>query len=101
MRWSGKCVQIPPPLLRRPRVGGAFLLSGSGSAYAVMLRAIGIPSVVVNGYAGGEWNPYGNYFLVRQSDAEAWRDSKMRKETPTLKSMLADITAKVRKERSA
>ena len=42
------------------------------SAYAVMLRAIGIPSVVVSGYAGGEWNPYGNYFLVRQSDAHSW-----------------------------
>ena len=50
----------------------------------------GIPYLKVNGRT-----------LVRQSDAEAWRDSKMRKETPTLKSMLADITAKVRKERSA
>jgi transglutaminase-like putative cysteine protease len=42
------------------------------SAYAVMLRAAGIPSVVVSGYAGGEWNAYGNYFLVRQSDAHSW-----------------------------
>ena len=42
------------------------------SAYAVMLRTAGIPSLVVSGYAGGEWNPYGNYFLVRQSDAHSW-----------------------------
>jgi transglutaminase-like putative cysteine protease len=42
------------------------------SAYAVLLRAVGIPSVVVTGYAGGEWNPYGGYFLVRQSDAHSW-----------------------------
>jgi transglutaminase-like putative cysteine protease len=42
------------------------------SAYAVMLRAVGIPSLVVNGYAGGEWNPYGNYFVIRQSDAHSW-----------------------------
>ena len=42
------------------------------SAYAVLLRAVGIPSVVVNGYAGGEWNPYGGYFLIRQSDAHSW-----------------------------
>jgi transglutaminase-like putative cysteine protease len=42
------------------------------SAYAVMLRAVGIPSLVVTGYAGGEWNPYGNYFVIRQSDAHSW-----------------------------
>lgn len=42
------------------------------SAYAVMLRAVGIPSLVVNGYAGGEWNPYGSYFLIRQRDAHSW-----------------------------
>ena len=42
------------------------------SAFAVMLRAIGIPALVVNGYAGGEWNPYGNYFVVRQRDAHSW-----------------------------
>jgi transglutaminase-like putative cysteine protease len=42
------------------------------SAYAVMLRAVGIPSLVVNGYAEGEWNPYGNYFVIRQSDAHSW-----------------------------
>src|ERR1051326_7387814 len=37
-----------------------------------MLRAVGIPSVVVNGYSGGEWNPYGSYFVIRQSDAHSW-----------------------------
>jgi protein-glutamine gamma-glutamyltransferase len=42
------------------------------SAYAVLLRVVGIPSLVVNGYAGGEWNPYGGYFLVRQRDAHSW-----------------------------
>jgi transglutaminase-like putative cysteine protease len=42
------------------------------SAYAVMLRAVGIPSLVVTGYAGGEWNAYGSYFLIRQSDAHSW-----------------------------
>jgi len=42
------------------------------SAYAVMLRAVGVPAIVVNGYAGGEWNPYGNYFLIRQRNAHSW-----------------------------
>jgi hypothetical protein len=47
------------------------------SALAVMLRIIGIPSRVVNGYLGGEWNPYGEYFLVRQSDAHSWVEAHL------------------------
>jgi transglutaminase-like putative cysteine protease len=42
------------------------------SAYATMMRAAGIPARVVTGYLGGEWNPVGGYFIVRQSDAHAW-----------------------------
>ena len=42
------------------------------SALAVMLRSLGIPSRVVNGYLGGEWNPYGEYYIVRQSNAHSW-----------------------------
>jgi transglutaminase-like putative cysteine protease len=41
------------------------------SALAVMLRSIGIPARVVTGFQRGEWNPYGEYFLVRMSDAHA------------------------------
>jgi len=36
------------------------------------MRAAGIPARVVTGYLGGEWNPVGGYFIVRQSDAHAW-----------------------------
>jgi transglutaminase-like putative cysteine protease len=42
------------------------------SAFAVMMRAAGIPARVVTGYQGGEWNALGEYLLVRQSDAHAW-----------------------------
>ncbi|MGH7805468.1 MAG: transglutaminaseTgpA domain-containing protein, partial [Candidatus Binatia bacterium] len=42
------------------------------SSLAVLLRAAGVPSRIVNGYRGGEWNEYGGYFLVRQSDAHSW-----------------------------
>jgi len=42
------------------------------SALAVMLRSLEIPSRVVNGYLGGEWNPYGEYYLIRQSNAHSW-----------------------------
>ena len=42
------------------------------SALAVMLRAVGIPSRVVNGFQRGEWNPYGGYWVVRMRDAHSW-----------------------------
>ncbi len=44
------------------------------SAFAVMMRAAGIPSRIVLGYQGGEVNPLGNYMIVRQSDAHAWTE---------------------------
>ena len=42
------------------------------SAMVLLLRALGIPSRVVGGYLGGEWNDLGHYYLVRQSDAHTW-----------------------------
>jgi protein-glutamine gamma-glutamyltransferase len=39
---------------------------------AVMLRSVGIPARVVNGFQRGEWNPYGRYFMVRLRDAHSW-----------------------------
>ena len=42
------------------------------SAFAVLMRAAGIPARVVTGYAGGYRNPVGGYWLVRKSDAHAW-----------------------------
>jgi transglutaminase-like putative cysteine protease len=44
------------------------------SAFAVMMRAAGIPARIVLGYQGGELNPFGNYMIVRQSDAHAWTE---------------------------
>jgi transglutaminase-like putative cysteine protease len=42
------------------------------AALAVMARALGIPARVVNGFQRGEWNPYGDYFMVRLRDAHSW-----------------------------
>ena len=44
------------------------------SAFAVMMRAVGIPSRIVLGYQGGEINPMGEYMIVRQADAHAWTE---------------------------
>ena len=43
------------------------------SAFAVLMRAAGIPTRVVTGYQGGFWHNAG-YLLVRQSDAHAWNE---------------------------
>lgn len=42
------------------------------SAMVLLLRNLEIPSRVVGGYAGGDWNELGQYYLVRQSDAHTW-----------------------------
>jgi len=57
--------------LFRTRVG---FCGHYASAFVVLMRAAGIPARVVTGYLGGEWIPYGSYFLVRQSEAHAWAE---------------------------
>ncbi|MES1982702.1 MAG: DUF3488 and transglutaminase-like domain-containing protein [Pseudomonadota bacterium] len=44
------------------------------SSFVILMRAAGIPSRVVTGYQGGEYNSLGNYYIVRQSDAHAWAE---------------------------
>ncbi len=43
-------------------------------SFALLMRAAGIPTRVVTGYQGGEYNRVGNYLMVRQSDAHAWTE---------------------------
>ncbi len=44
------------------------------SAFAILMRAAGIPTRVVTGYQGGLWQAGSDYLLVRQSDAHAWTE---------------------------
>ncbi len=44
------------------------------SAFAVMMRAAGIPARIVLGYQGGEFNPLSGQYVIRQSDAHAWTE---------------------------
>ena len=71
---------LEPPALGRNPVD-AFLFDTKrgfcehyASAFAVMMRAAGIPSRIVLGYQGGEINPMGAYMIVRQADAHAWTE---------------------------
>lgn len=55
--------------LFRRRTGFCSHYAGS---FATLMRLAGVPARVVLGYQGGEYNPHGSYFLVRQNDAHAW-----------------------------
>ena len=71
---------LEPPGLGRNSVDEFLFQTRRGfcehyaSAFAVLMRAAGIPARVVIGYQGGELNPMGNYLIVRQSDAHAWTE---------------------------
>jgi transglutaminase-like putative cysteine protease len=70
--------------LDQPYVGGrppleAFLFDAKrghceyfSSAMAIMLRSLGIPTRNVTGFVGGRYNPYGDYYALRQGDAHSW-----------------------------
>jgi len=69
----------PPPLGREPVDEFLFdtregFCEHYASAFAVMMRAAGLPARIVTGYQGGELNNVGGYYIVRQSDAHAWTE---------------------------
>lgn len=71
---------LSPPPLGQHTVDDFLFGTRSGfceyyaSAFAVLMRAAGIPSRIVTGYLGGEVNQLGNYLIVRQADAHAWTE---------------------------
>jgi protein-glutamine gamma-glutamyltransferase len=71
---------LEPPRLERDSVDDFLFNTRRGfcehfaSAFTVMARAAGIPARIVTGYQGGEYNPMGDYLVVRQSDAHAWSE---------------------------
>ncbi len=44
------------------------------SSFAFLMRAAGIPSRVVVGYQGAEYNPFEDYLMVYQYNAHAWNE---------------------------
>jgi hypothetical protein len=42
------------------------------SAMAILLRAVNVPTRLVNGFLMGEYNPVSDAYVVRQSDAHSW-----------------------------
>ena len=71
---------LRPPLLGR-HAADEFLFDARrgfcehfSSAFAVLMRAAGVPTRIVTGYQGGEINPIDGQLVVRQSDAHAWTE---------------------------
>jgi len=42
------------------------------TAMAMMMRSLGVPSRNVTGFLGADFNPYGNYYAVRNGNAHSW-----------------------------
>lgn len=49
--------------------GHCELFAGS---FSMVARAAGYPTRLVTGFAGGAWNGYENYYMIRNRDAHAW-----------------------------
>lgn len=71
---------LRPPLLGRHSADEFLFDTRRGfcehfaSAFAVLMRAAGVPTRIVTGYQGGELNPIDGHLVVRQSDAHAWAE---------------------------
>jgi protein-glutamine gamma-glutamyltransferase len=73
----GYTLQLPSTTPRDPIANFLFVRHEGhceyfASAMAIMLRSIGIPSRVVNGFAGGEFNDITSQYVIRASDAHSW-----------------------------
>ncbi|CAN5119615.1 hypothetical protein BH24PSE2_BH24PSE2_15250 [soil metagenome] len=71
---------LEPPLLGTNPIDRFLFNTRQGfcghyaSAFTYLMRAGGVPARIVTGYLGGERNPIGDYYIVRQSDAHAWSE---------------------------
>jgi transglutaminase-like putative cysteine protease len=80
LHTGGFVYSLTPPLLNYDSVDDFLFNTRSGfcghyaSAFVTLMRGGGVPARVVTGYLGGEWNPIGQYFVVRQSDAHSWAE---------------------------
>ncbi len=73
----GYTLQLPSQIPQDPVANFLFVRRQGhceyfASAMAIMLRTLGIPSRVVNGFAGGEFNDITSQYVIRASDAHSW-----------------------------
>ena len=79
-RQQGLMYTLSPPLLGEHGADEFLFDTKQGfcehfaNAFAVAMRAAGVPARVVTGYQGGEINPVDGWLTVRQYDAHAWTE---------------------------
>jgi len=78
---SGRYTDIPPVIDEDSGESAVetFLFGGMAghceyfaSSMVILLRSIGVPARIVNGFAGGRRNEIGNFFELKRSDAHTW-----------------------------
>jgi transglutaminase-like putative cysteine protease len=80
LRTNGFSYSLTPPPLGAAPIDEFLFDTRTGfcghyaSAFVDLMRAGGVPARVVTGYLGGQWNPYDDSLVVRQSDAHAWAE---------------------------
>ncbi len=77
---------LQPGLLGQNRIDEFLFQSKQGfcehyaSSFALLMRYVGIPARIVVGYQGGELAPDGQSWEVRQLDAHAWTEVKVKEQ---------------------
>lgn len=46
------------------------------STFAVLLRLLDVPVRLVGGYYGGDYNPFGNFYLIGEDQAHVWVEAQ-------------------------
>ncbi|MDA8389415.1 MAG: DUF3488 and transglutaminase-like domain-containing protein [Gammaproteobacteria bacterium] len=73
----------PPPMGAHPVAHFLFTVRAGycedyAAAFATLMRAARVPTRVIVGYAGGQYNPDGGDVIVRERDAHAWDECWIR-----------------------
>jgi transglutaminase-like putative cysteine protease len=73
----GYTLQLPTTVPQDPIANFLFVRRQGhceyfASSMAVMLRSLGVPSRVVNGFSGGEFNDVSSQYVIRASEAHSW-----------------------------
>ena len=78
LRGNFSYTTVPDPRTARQPLESFLFETRSGhceffaTGLAVLLRAQGTPTRVVNGFMGGEYNELGDFWVIRQRDAHSW-----------------------------
>jgi transglutaminase-like putative cysteine protease len=81
IRDQGLLYTLQPGTTASPHMADVFLFERKSgfcehfaSAFAILMRAGGLPARIVTGYQGGDLNPIDGQVEVRQDDAHAWTE---------------------------